>query len=182
MRGFVVGGDEMTLPYRLFVINFAGTCGLVWCWWLGYIARVIEGDTAHMAEIMSALFLLGIVSTFRMAFKVEAIRNKPDFTANGRLKSIKALIIRAKHIVVFSGSLFILSIIGNAIGIKAMFHGIDGQSLASADGGQQLIVQVMAGAGMTFGSTIIGAALSIWTTFNAMMLYTEMMLLELEAM
>ncbi len=172
----------MTLPYRLFVINFAGTCGLVWCWWLGYIARVIEGDTAHMAEIMSALFLLGIVSTFRMAFKVEAIRNKPDFTANGRLKSIKALIIRAKHIIVFSGVLFVLGIIGNAIGIKAMFHGIDLQALGSPDAGPKLSLQVMGGASMTFGSTIIGASLYIWTTFNAMMLYTEMLLLELEAM
>lgn len=177
-----IGGCAMTLPYKLFVANFAGACLLIWCYWLGYIARVTEGDIAHMAEIMTGLFLLGVVSTFRIAFKVEAIRDKPDLTAKGRLKSVQSLIIRAEHLAVFSGVLFILSIIGNGIGIKAMFHGIDAQSLATEAGGQQLIVQVLSGAGMTFGSTIIGAALSIWTTFNAMMLFTEMRLLELEAM
>lgn len=171
----------MRLPYRLFIMNFAGACLVVWAYWVGYIARVTEGDTAHMAEIMAGLFLLGVASTFRTAFKVEAIRDKADLTANGRLKGIRALIIRARHIVVFTGILFILSIIGNAIGIKAMFHGIDPSSLSSPDGGQGLVAQVMAGAGMSFGSTIIGASLYIWTTFNAMMLYTEMKLLELEA-
>lgn len=171
----------MTLPYKLFVANFAGACLLIWCYWLGYIARVTEGDIAHMAEIMAGLFLLGLVSTFRIAFKVEAIRDRADFTANGRLKSIRAMIIRAEHLIVFSGSLFILSIIGNAIGIKAGFHGIDAQSLATADGVQKLGAQVLSGASMTFGSTIIGASLSLWTTFNAMMLHTEMRLLELEA-
>lgn len=172
----------MTLPYRLFVLNFAGACFLLWCWWLGYIARVTEGDNTHMAEIMAGLFVLGLISTFRTAFKVEAIRDRPDFTANGRLKTIRALMIKAEHIVVFTGVLFMLSIVGNALGIKAMFHGIDPQSISSADGGQGLIAQVMAGAGMSFGSTIIGAGLYIWTTFNAMMLYTEMRLLELDAM
>lgn len=172
----------MTLPYRLFVLNFAGACLFVWAWWLGYIARVTEGDIAHMAEIMAGLFLLGLVSTFRIAFKVEAIRDRPDYTANGRLKSIRALMIRSKHLVVFSSVLFILSIIGNAIGIKAMFHGIDPSALAAADVGPKLGLQVMGGASMTFGSTIIGASLHIWTILNAMMLYTEMSLLELEAM
>lgn len=172
----------MTLPHKLYILNFAGACFLVWAYWLGYIARVTEGDIAHMAEIMAGLFLLGLVSTFRMAFKVEAIRDKPNMTANGRLKSIRALIVRGEHLLVFSGSLFILSIIGNAIGIKAGFHGIDVQSLASSEGVLRLGAQVLSGASMTFGSTIIGASLSIWTTFNAMMLYTEMRLLELEAM
>jgi hypothetical protein len=171
----------MSLPHKLYIMNFAGACLIVWCWWLGYIARVVEGDIAHMAEIMAGLFLLGTVSTFRLAFKVEAIRDRADMTAKGRLKSIQALIIKSEHLVVFASVLFILSIIGNAIGIKAMFHGIDPQSLASADGGQSLIAQVMNGAGMSFGSTIIGAGLYIWTIFNAMMLYTEMRLLELEA-
>lgn len=172
----------MTLPYRLFVANVAGICLVIWAAWLGYIARVTEGDIAHMAEIMAGLFLIGLISTFRIAFKVEAIRDKPDYTANGRLKSIRAMIIRAEHLLIFSGSLFILSIIGNAIGIKAGFHGIDVQSLATAEGVQKLGVQVLSGASMTFGSTIIGASLSLWTTFNATMLYTEMRLLELEAM
>jgi hypothetical protein len=136
----------MSLPHKLYIMNFAGACLIVWCWWLGYIARVIEGDIAHMAEIMAGLFLLGAVSTFRLAFKVEAIRDRADMTAKGRLKSIQALIIKSEHLVVFASVLFILSIIGNAIGIKSMFHGIDPQSLASADGGQSLIAQVMNGA------------------------------------
>lgn len=172
----------MTLPYRLFVTNFAGACLVIWCYWLGYIARVTEGDIAHMAEIMAGLFLLGLISTFRIAFKVEAIRDRADFTANGRLKSIRALMIKSKHLVVFSSVLFILSIIGNAIGIKAMFHGIDPSALASPDVGAKLGLQVMGGASMTFGSTIIGASLHVWTILNAMMLFTEMSLLELEAM
>ncbi|KRB22660.1 hypothetical protein [Mesorhizobium sp. Root172] len=172
----------MTLPYRLFVANTAGACLLIWCYWLGYIARVTEGDIAHMAEIMAGLFLIGLISTFRIAFKVEAIRDRADYTANGRLKSIRALMIKSKHLIVFSSTLFILSIIGNAIGIKAMFHGIDPSVLASPDVGAKLGLQVMGGASMTFGSTIIGASLHIWTILNAMMLYTEMSLLELEAM
>jgi hypothetical protein len=172
----------MSLPHKLYIMNFAGACLIVWCYWLGYIARVMEGDTAHMSEIMAGLFLLGAASTFRIAFKVEAIRYKPDLTANGRLKSIRALMIRSKHLVIFSSILFILGIIGNAIGIKAMFHGIDVGVMSSPDAGPKLGLQVMGGASMTFGSTIIGATLHVWTILNAMMLYTEMSLLELEAM
>ncbi|MGY2995436.1 hypothetical protein [Mesorhizobium sp. URHB0026] len=172
----------MTLPYRLFVTNFAGACLLVWCYWLGYITSLIDGDIGHMAEAMAGLFLLGLASTFRIAFKVEAIRYRADYTANGRLKSIRALMIKSKHLVIFTGVVFMLSIIGNGIGIRYMFHGIDPASIGSADGGQSLIAHVMAGAGTSFGSTIIGAALYIWTSLNAMMLYTEMELLELEAM
>jgi hypothetical protein len=172
----------MTLPYKLFVANTAGACLLIWAYWLGYIARVTEGDIAHMAEIMAGMFLLGLVSTFRIAFKVEAIRDRSDFTANGRLKSIRALMIKSKHLIVFSSVLFILGIIGNAIGIKAMFYGIDVSALASPEAGPKLGLQVMGGASMTFGATIVGASFHIWTILNAMMLYTEMSLLELEAM
>lgn len=172
----------MSLPWRLFIANFAGACLVIWAYSLGYIARVTEGDIAHMAEIMATLFLVGVVSTFRLAFQVSAIRERTNMTTiNARLKSVKSLIIKAEHLSVFSGLLFILSIIGNAIGIKAGFHGIDVQSLATADGVLKLGAQVLSGASMTFGSTIIGASLSIWTTLNAMTLHTAMRLLELEA-
>ncbi|MBZ9873063.1 hypothetical protein LB542_19640 [Mesorhizobium sp. BR1-1-9] len=171
----------MSLTLRMAIINFAGLCVLIWAYSLGYIARVMEGDVAHMAEIMAGLFVLGILSAFRLAIRAERIKGKVDLTTNGRLKAIRSNLIRSEHLVVFSGSLFILSIIGNALGIKAGFQGIDVQQLASSEGVLKLGAQVLSGASMTFGSTIIGASLSIWTTLNAMMLHTEMRLLELDA-
>jgi hypothetical protein len=164
----------MSLPHKLYITNFAGACYLTWCWWCGYLQQVTLADEHHMWAYIGALFLLGVISTFHLAFRLERAR------ADATTKSAKALLIRGEHLGVIASLLFILGIIGNAIGIRAGFGHITADALSSADGVRSLFAQFLAGSVTTFGSTIVGGSLSAWTMVNAQMLWTETSLLELE--
>jgi len=171
----------MTLPYRLFILNFAGVCFLIWCWWCGYIQQITLADEHHMWAYIGGLFLLGVASTFRLAIKLETARRSSDgMTIRKRSISAKSLLIRGEHLGVIASVLFILGIIGNAIGIRAGFGHITADALGSVDGVRGIFAQFLSGSVTTFGSTIIGGSLSIWTMCNAQMLWTETALFELD--
>lgn len=172
----------MSLPYRLFVLNIAGACFLIWAFWIGYAQRVTSADVAHMWAIIGALFLFGVLSTFRLALRLENAKRAADMmTILKKTKTAKSLVIKGEHLGTIVSALFILGIVGNAIGILSGFGGIDLNALDSADGIRKLSVQVLSGATTTFGSTIVGATLALWTMCNAQMLWTETALFELES-
>jgi prepilin signal peptidase PulO-like enzyme (type II secretory pathway) len=89
----------MTLPYRLFVTNTAGACFLIWSFWIGYAQRVTSADVAHMWAIIGAMFLYGVISTFRLAFRLERARRAADMmTILKKTKTAKGLLIKGEHL------------------------------------------------------------------------------------
>jgi hypothetical protein len=164
----------MTLPWKLYITNTAGACFLIWAFWIGYAQRVTSADVAHMWAVIGTMFLYGVISTFRLSFALEKSRS-------GAGQNAKQLLVRGEHLGTIVSALFILGIVGNAIGILSGFGGIDLNALDSADGIRKLSVQVLSGATTTFGSTIVGATLALWTMCNAQMLWTETALLALES-
>jgi hypothetical protein len=149
----------MTLTHRLFIANFGGACFVIWAYWLGYIARVVEADGAHMAYIIATVFLAGVISTFFQASRVGKI-------------SVEQSRIGSAHLYDLYTALFILGIIGNAIGFLTAFGGVDIADLATPEGVRKAGAQLLSGAGTAFGSTLVGLTLALWTSINLRILAT----------
>lgn len=144
---------------RLYVLNVAGACFVVWAYWLGFVERVTKADGAHMTLIIAAVFLAGLLSTFWQAAKV------------GKT-SKRVLLIDSGHLYDVLAGLFILGIIGNAIGFLMAFGGINIADLASPEGMRKGGAQLLSGASTAFGSTIVGLVLALWTSANLRVLAT----------
>lgn len=144
---------------RLFIANFAGACFIAWAWSLGYISRVVEADGAHMAYIIATVFAAGVISTFMQASRV------------GKISAEESRISSA-HLYDLFAALFILGIIGNAIGFLNAFGGVNIADLGTPEGVRKAGAQLLSGAGTAFGSTLVGLTLALWTSVNLRILAT----------
>jgi hypothetical protein len=155
--------------FRLTIFNFAGACVVTWAWFSGHIARLTAADGSHMTLIIAAVFVYGVATTFWWARKVSYV------AANGG--SVKRLwkprfLISTAHLYDIMSALFILGIIGNAIGFLSAFGGIDTSSLTTPEGMRAAGAQLLSGSGTAFGSTIVGLSLAVWTMGNLRILAT----------
>lgn len=162
----------MTLTSRLFIVNFAGACLAAWAWWNGSIQQFAKADSSHFGLFILALFIAITASAFVRAREIDKAASQID---------LKRARIRAEHIATAVAAMFMLGIIGNAKGLIAGFDGISAEALMTAEGGAKFAAQVLAGISTTFGATVIGTALALWTTANAQAINTRLSLRELDA-
>jgi hypothetical protein len=144
---------------RLFIANIAGCCVVAYAWFLGFIGRITEADGAHMTVIIAAVFLAGVTSTFLQASRIGKITAEDSR-------------IRSAHLYDAFAALFILGIIGNAIGFLNAFGGVNVADLATPEGVRKAGAQLLSGAGTAFGSTLVGLSLALWTSINLRILAT----------
>jgi hypothetical protein len=149
----------MSLTLKLFIVQFVGACVVVWASWCGYVSRLVEADGAHMAYIIAAVFVCGVASTFLQASRV------------GKISADESRIGSA-HLYDLFAALFILGIIGNAIGFLNAFGGVNINDLVTPEGVRKAGVQLLSGAGTAFGSTLVGLSLALWTSVNLRLLAT----------
>ena len=163
----------MTTIRKLYIFNFAGACIVAAAWWAGYVDKLMHADAAHMTKIIAALFLVGLVSTFWQARKVDkAARQKFYNGPASRERASSALALAAAHLRDIYTALFILGIVGNAVGFLIAFSGVSMASMGSADGMQEAGVKLLSGAGTAFGATIVGLSLALWMSANLRILHT----------
>lgn len=129
----------MTLTSRLFVVNFAGACAAAWAWWNGYVGFVYSHDISRISYVITALFAASIVAIF---------------------------IGRTAHIERSEVWLVTLGLIGNVIGFIIALQHIDTGSLGSAEGVQRVAASLLAGMGVAFCSTLVGAVAALWISVN----------------
>lgn len=171
--------DKMlnTTTTRLTIINTAWVCLVVWAWLNGYVQRIMEADGAHMTLIIAAVFVAGLASTYWWARKADyALKEQrkwgvPEWGDEYPLKH-KAMTRNTAHLYDIFAALFILGIVGNAIGFLAAFGGVDPHSMSSAEGMQKAGAQLLSGVGTAFGSTITGLTLALWFSMNLRVLAT----------
>lgn len=130
----------MGAVHRLFIVNFAGACGVSAAWWMGYVQQVFAGDISHISYVIAALFIAGVIYAFR----------RPH----------------AERLTDISEWLVTLGLIGNVIGFVIALSGIDADAVSSAEGAQKVASQLLAGMGVAFYSTLVGAVLALWTSIN----------------
>jgi hypothetical protein len=125
---------------RLFVLNFAGLCFLAWAWWLGYVGFVFSHDVSHISYLISALFVAAMVGVF--------------LGKTGHLERVEVWLVT-------------LGLIGNVVGFILALQNIDTGSLGSAEGVQKVAASLLAGMGVAFCSTLVGAVAALWISINA---------------
>ncbi|MBZ9807712.1 MotA/TolQ/ExbB proton channel family protein [Mesorhizobium sp. ESP-6-2] len=133
----------MTPTTRLFILNFAGACFVAWAWWLGYVGFVFTHDVSHISYLISALFLASIAGVFMG---------------------------KTTHLERVEVWLVTLGLIGNVVGFIIALQNIDTGSLGSAEGVQKVAASLLAGMGVAFCSTLVGAVAALWTSVNAWVL------------
>lgn len=128
---------------RLATLNFAGACLLAWAYWLGYVGFVYSHDVSNISYLITAIFLAGMVAVFTG---------------------------RTRHLERIEVWLVTLGLIGNVIGFIIALQDIDTGSLGTADGTQKVAASLLAGMGVAFCSTLVGAVCALWISVNAWML------------
>lgn len=127
---------------RLFVLNFAGLCGVIWAFWLGYAQFVFAHDISHLSYLITALFVVSLAGIF--------------FGKTSHLERVEVWLVT-------------LGLIGNLVGFVLAMQGIDTGALGSAEGVQRVATNLLAGMGVAFCSSLVGAIAAIWISINAWM-------------
>ena len=125
---------------RLSITNFAGLCFLAWAWWLGYVGFVFSHDVSHISYLISVLFVASMVGVF--------------LGKTGHLERVEVWLVT-------------LGLIGNVVGFILALQNIDTGSLGSAEGVQKVAASLLAGMGVAFCSTLVGAVAALWISINA---------------
>jgi hypothetical protein len=128
---------------RLAILNFAFACFIAWAWALGYVGFVFSHDVSHISYLISALFVASMAGVFM-----------------GKIAHLERVEIW----------LVTLGLIGNVVGFIIALQNIDTGSLGSAEGVQKVAASLLAGMGVAFCSTLVGAVAALWTSVNAWMI------------
>lgn len=129
----------MSIFKKLFILNFAGLCLVAWAWHLGYVGFVYSHDISRISYVITALFAASIAAIFAG---------------------------RTAHIERSEVWLVTLGLIGNVIGFIIALQHIDTGSLGSAEGVQKVAASLLAGMGVAFCSTLVGAVAALWISVN----------------
>lgn len=124
----------MTLA-RLYIMNFAWAALVAWAWVMGYVGFVYSHDISRISYAITALFAVSLVASFAG---------------------------RTKHLERAEVWLVTLGLIGNVVGFIIALQHIDTSALGSAEGVQRVAASLLAGMGVAFCSTLVGAIAALW--------------------
>lgn len=145
---------------KLIIVNTCWCAFLVYAWFSHIMDKVMKADSAHMEIVIASVFMIGLLSTVWQVFSLGKGGNQEEAVTN------------SAHLYDIFAALFILGIIGNALGFLNAFGGVHVADMATADGIKKAGVQLLSGVGTAFGSTLAGLTLALWTSCNLRILST----------
>jgi hypothetical protein len=125
---------------RLAILNFGFCCFLAWAWYLDYVGFVFTHDVSHISYLISGLFVASMAGVF---------------------------LGKTAHLERAEVWLVTLGLIGNVVGFIIALQNIDTGSLGTAEGVQKVAASLLAGMGVAFCSTLVGAVAALWISVNA---------------
>jgi hypothetical protein len=125
----------MSLPYKLFVLNVAGACFVIWAWFLGYVGFVFSHDVSHISYLITAVFLWCVARVFW---------GKTD------------------HLEEAEKQLTGLGFIGTLVGFILALMPISGTSMSTPDGLMQIGTGLLSGVGVAFCASLVGVICAQW--------------------
>ena len=158
-----------TLAYRFAIANTVGAAFLSWAFIAGYAQQVLAGDISHISYVIAALFAVGLASSALWVGRVYYNDEPAEY--------FKA---HTAHVSDIAEWLVTLGLIGNVIGFVIALRGVDVGALGGADGAQKVAVQLLAGMGVAFYSTLTGAVFGLWTSINRRLIETALNRMEVE--
>jgi len=120
---------------KLIVLNTCWIALVVWAAFQGYVGFVFTHDVSNISYVISGVMVVALASVF--------------FGRYAHLERVEVWLVT-------------LGLIGNVVGFIIALQGIDTGSLGTADGVQRVATQLLAGMGVAFCSTLVGAVAALW--------------------
>lgn len=122
---------------RLIVLNVCWAALVVWAAIQGYVGFVFTHDVSNISYIIAGLLAAALIAVF-----------------SGR----------TTHLHRTEVWLVTLGLIGNVVGFIIALQDIDTGSLATPEGVQRVAASLLAGMGVAFCSTLVGAIGALWVS------------------
>lgn len=148
----------MTLT-KLYIINFCGASLATWAWWNGSLQH-FSGHAIVL--VLLAVFLYGVVASFVSARRIGMATSQ----------TIDAVLVRSEHLDMVVKALFILAVIGTGYGISAAFSSVSADAMATPEGARAAGGSMLSGAGVAYGSSVVGLSLALWSMINVRIVRT----------
>lgn len=164
------------LLYRFIVFNGMMLAVAAAVGWSGYLVPLFEGDNSRLTLVISALFLVGWLWSWRKALTVSLDLN--DVKRRGARPACEAErdkeLAKSEWLGTVSEWLVALGLLGTVVGFSMALTGVDQGGLSSANGVQSAVAQLMRGMRIALNTTLLGAAFAIWHEVNVRMLKTAL--------
>ncbi len=160
-----------------------GFVGLILLQINGWIEQVVTGDPSKITVIIFSLFIVGLVLTGIRVNKLTKELNDVHAGRSSRLKQYWELYERRGEAVAsqvtqirlyskilwikrLASSLVALGLIGTVYGAITFLLGIDIAALGDVDKIGSAFAVVLEGMGIALYTTLVGAVLNLWLSFN----------------
>ncbi len=168
---------------RFVFLNLFGFVGLILLGVNGWITQIVEGDPSKITLVIFGLFVTGLVLTAIRINKLTRELNDVRSGNSARLKQYwdlferrgEAVASQVTQIRLFSkiqwikriaSSLVALGLIGTVFGAITFLLGIDVAALGDVDKIGSAFAVVLEGMGIALYTTLVGAVLNLWLSFN----------------
>lgn len=125
----------LAVPARLIILNVCWIALVVWASFMGYVTFVFTHDISGISYVIAAVLAAALGAAF-VGYR--------------------------EHLERVEVWLVTLGLIGNVIGFILALQDIDTSSLGSAEGVQRVAASLLAGMGVAFCSTLVGAIGALW--------------------
>ncbi|MDO3431211.1 MotA/TolQ/ExbB proton channel family protein [Rhizobium sp. CBN3] len=122
---------------RLIILNTCWAALVVWATVMGYTQFVFTHDISGLSYVISGLLVATLAAVF--------------FGKTGHLVRTEVWLVT-------------LGLIGNVVGFIIALQHIDTGSLGSPEGVQRVAASLLAGMGVAFCSTLVGAIAALWVS------------------
>jgi len=150
----------------------------------GYVTAAVAGDPTGISLLIAFMFLLLWGSTVQRIWKtskglnvLKGVRltekDREAVTKHSASNHWTKRLIKIAHIHEGAGWLAYLGLIGTVVGFIIALSGVDLGALATAQGVQAMIPELMAGMRVALYTTLAGAFFGLWTEVNYRMLHTS---------
>ncbi len=168
---------------RFAILNLFGLVGLILMQVNGWISKIIDGDSSKITVIIFSLFVVGLVLTGIRIHKLTRELNDVRSGTSKRLQQYWELFERRGQAVAsqvtqirlyskiqwikrIASSLVALGLIGTVFGAISFLLGIDVAALGDVEKIGSAFAVVLGGMGIALYTTLVGAVLNLWLTFN----------------
>jgi biopolymer transport protein ExbB/TolQ len=152
------------MTQRLYIINFAAVCLLVWAWVNGYVQTAFAADTSGISYAIVALLVAGLASVF---IRARAISASPSARAAAKMPAKNA------HITEIAKWCAALGMFGTVIGLIKMALSLRGMDVGSAQSLSAALSVAFDGYGVALVTTAVGLVAGVWLEVNALIINTE---------
>ncbi|NGO54168.1 MotA/TolQ/ExbB proton channel family protein [Allomesorhizobium camelthorni] len=164
------------LLYRFIIFNGLMIAVTAVLGWSGYLLPLFQNDQSRLTFVITALFLMGWLWSWRKAVQVSFRLN--DVKRRGARPACEAQrdkeLAKTEWLSTVSEWLVALGLLGTVVGFSMALSGVDQGGLSTAAGVQSAVAQLMQGMRVALNTTLLGASFALWHEVNIRMLKTAL--------